>query len=369
MTNSATMRPPKSQRPVAIWLFGVAAMIFVMVIIGGVTRLTDSGLSMVTWKPVTGWLPPLSEADWQALFAQYRLSPQFLKQFPDLTLGGFKGIFWLEYIHRLWGRLIGVVFGLPFLWFLVTLRLRVRMILPLIVLFLLGAAQGALGWWMVKSGLVNEPAVSQYRLAAHLALAVLLYVAVVWVGLGAGQPRGGPQGSGLLCSWVWLTALLVLMTVISGAFVAGLVAGKIHNTFPYMGGKWIPQDYASGAPLLTNAFENPVAAQFHHRLLAVATAVAVLLLWLGCFIGRSHRVLRGAATVALLAVILQVFLGIETLLAAVPVWLGALHQAGALVLITAMIWVVHNTRSARIGDGRSALPGRGDAGEEVSSSP
>ena len=157
MTNSATMRPPKSQHPVAIWLFIVAAMIFVMVIIGGVTRLTDSGLSMVTWKPVTGWLPPLSEADWQALFAQYRLSPQFLKQFPDLTLGGFKGIFWLEYIHRLWGRLIGVVFGLPFLWFLVTLRLRVQMILPLIVLFLLGAAQGALGWWMVKSGLVNEP--------------------------------------------------------------------------------------------------------------------------------------------------------------------------------------------------------------------
>jgi cytochrome c oxidase assembly protein subunit 15 len=222
---------------------------------------------------------------------------------------------------------------------------------------------------MVKSGLVNEPVVSQYRLAAHLGLAILLYVAVVWVGLGAGQPRGRPQGSGMVRFWSWLTALMVLVTVISGAFVAGLDAGKIHNTFPMMGGAWVPHDYASGAPPLVNAFENPVAAQFHHRLLAVATGVAVLVLWLGCFMGRSHRVLRGAATVALLALALQIFLGIETLLAAVPVWLGALHQAGAMVLITAMIWVVHNTYSARIGDGRSALPGRSEAAGDASSSP
>ncbi len=366
MTISATITPRSTGRAVAIWLFVVAAMIFAMVILGGVTRLTDSGLSMVTWRPITGWLPPLSEADWQALFAQYRQSPQFLKQFPDLTLEGFKGIFWLEYLHRVWGRLIGVVFLLPFLWFLITRRLGARMVLPLFILFLLGAGQGALGWWMVKSGLVNEPAVSQYRLAAHLGLALLLYIAVLWVALGVAQPRGRGQGMGLLRCWVWLTVLVVLVTVVSGAFVAGLDAGLVHNTFPKMGGQWIPKDYASGAPFWTNAFENPVAAQFHHRVLAVATAAAILILWLGCVFGRSHRVLKGAATVALLALILQIFLGIETILAAVPVWLGALHQATAMVLITAMVWVVHNTYGVQIGDRRSKslLPAR-----DVSPSP
>jgi cytochrome c oxidase assembly protein subunit 15 len=343
MTNSAFSDPRPSDRPVAVWLFAVAAMIFAMVIIGGATRLTESGLSIVTWRPITGWLPPLNEAEWQALFAEYRKFPQFLKQFPDLTLAGFKEIFWLEYIHRVWGRLIGVAFLLPFLWFLVTRRIRARMVLPLLLLFLLGGAQGALGWWMVQSGLVKEPAVSQYRLAAHLGLAIVLYVAVLWVALGIARPRGTVREGSSLRAWVWATAALVFITVLSGAFVAGLDAGKVHNTFPRMGGQWIPADYMGGSGVFANAFENPVAVQFHHRVLALLTTAAIVLLWFACFFGPVAPVLRGAATVLLLALALQVFLGIETLLAAVPVWLGVLHQAGAMLLVTAMVWMVHNT--------------------------
>ena len=342
MTISAIRTDRPSGRPVAVWLFVVAAMTFAMVIIGGATRLTESGLSIVTWRPITGWLPPLNEADWQALFAEYRKFPQFLKQFPDLTLAGFKEIFWLEYIHRVWGRLIGLVFLLPFVWFLVARRIRPGMVLPLLALFLLGGAQGALGWWMVQSGLVKEPAVSQYRLAAHLGLAIVLYVAVLWVALGIAQPRDRIRPAGGPRLWVWGTALFVFVTVLSGAFVAGLDAGKIHNTFPTMGGQWIPPDYSTGAGFFTDAFENPVAVQFHHRILAVLTACAVVLLWFRCFFGECPPVLRGAVTVLLLALILQVFLGIETLMAAVPVWLGVLHQAGAMVMVTAMVWVVHN---------------------------
>lgn len=338
----------KSTKPVAIWLFVVAAMIFAMVIIGGLTRLTDSGLSMVSWKPFTGWLPPLSEAAWQALFDDYKRFPQFQQLFPNLTLDGFKDIFWFEYIHRVFGRVIGLVFLVPFLWFLVTRRLSLRMAVPLAIVFVLGAAQGALGWWMVQSGLVSEPSVSQYRLAAHLALAIALYAYVLWFALGVLQRRGEAQVGGGLRAGAWLVAALTVVTIVSGAFVAGLDAGKLYNEFPFMGKGLIPEDYAAGKPFWQNAFENPAAVQFHHRVLAVVTAVAIVLLWLACLFGRIHSVTRGAAHVLLLALVLQWFIGIEMLLNLVPVWLGALHQAGAMVLLTAFVWFLHNMYGHRI---------------------
>lgn len=346
----------RGPRAVATWLFVVAALILVMIIIGGLTRLTESGLSMVTWKPVTGWLPPLSDADWQALFRQYQQYPEFQKKFPAMTLEGFKGIFWLEYIHRVLGRVIGIVFLLPFLFFLVTRRLPARLALPLGVIFLLGAAQGALGWWMVQSGLVNEPTVSQYRLAAHMSLAVVLYLWVLWVALGVQMPRGAVQVTGGRYGTAVAVLLLAFVTMVSGAFVAGLDAGKIHNTFPLMGGRLFPADYFSARPFFANMFENDVAVQFHHRVLAIVTAAAVVALWLIYRGAGVPTAARRVVTVVLLVAAGQVCLGIYTLLMIVPVALASLHQLGAILLLSSLVWLLHTTRTARIGQRPLADP-------------
>jgi cytochrome c oxidase assembly protein subunit 15 len=341
----------RSTRAIAWWLILVAIMIFAMVVLGGMTRLTESGLSITEWQPITGVLPPLSDADWHELFAKYRESPQFRQQFPDLTLAGFKSIFWLEYLHRLWGRLIGVAFLVPFLWFWLRGRIPKPLAAPLLGLFALGALQGVLGWAMVASGLVDRPSVSHYRLAGHLALAMLIYVGLLWTSLGLLQPRaeialdrGGRQ---------WLRASLVLLalTILAGALVAGLRAGLIYNTFPLMGEALFPGDYWIPDLGLLSLFESRAAVQLNHRVLASATLLSV-----GYLAWRLRRAPARAPALALLAaVVLQYGLGIATVLrfgqapppATEAVALGTLHQAGAMILVTAAVWLAHAARRAR----------------------
>lgn len=343
---AADLRPP--HRAVAIWLFVLAGMVFAMVVLGGATRLTESGLSIVEWKPFLGWIPPMSDAAWQELFDKYKAYPQYQKIFPNLTLAGFKEIFWLEYLHRVWGRVIGIAFLLPFLWFLIRGRLSRAMVPHLVVLFLLGAAQGALGWYMVASGLVERPSVSQYRLAAHLGLAFAIYVYLVWFALGLVSPRVQKGEAGGVGGWTVVTSILVTLTVVAGAFVAGLDAGLIYNSFPWMGEGLIPSDYVvPDKGFLGSLFESRAAVQFNHRALAIVTAAVVVATWIAARRSRVPAGVKWAASLLLLAVLLQVALGIWTLLAFVPVSLGTLHQAGALVVVTATIWLAHRCRSAR----------------------
>lgn len=318
-----------ANRAVAVWLFVCCAMIFAMVVIGGVTRLTESGLSIVQWQPLGGAIPPLSAADWQEAFRQYQASPQYLQVNKGMSLTEFQGIFWWEFIHRLWGRLIGLVFLVPFLWFWATGRLNRSMRLPLATLFVLGGVQGAIGWWMVASGLKDVPWVSPYRLTLHLGMAVMIYGIALWMALGLlGIERHRKAGHGAR-RLSWIVFGLVSCTVLAGGFVAGLDAGQIYNEFPTMGDGLVPPDYRNQAlSWLANSFENHAAVQFHHRVLAMTSVAGVILLWL---VARSRPLVLNA----LLAwVFVQAGLGIATLLAHVPVHLGAAHQAGALILFT-----------------------------------
>lgn len=349
----AEARAAADARAVAWWLAVVAAMVFVMVVIGGLTRLTESGLSITEWQPILGALPPLSEADWQALFAKYRLSPQFQKVFPDLTLAGFKSIFWLEYIHRLWGRMIGVVFLLPFLWFWIRGRIPKGYWPALFALFALGGAQGAVGWLMVASGLVERPSVSHYRLAIHLGLAIVIYAALLWTAFGLFQPRGQVALARRHRGWAKLAFTLIAITIVAGALVAGLRAGLIYNSFPLMGGALVPSDYWLPELGWINAVENRAAVQFHHRLLATATLLAVAYLCWRLRAGEAAPI-RRASWLMLGAVLLQYALGVVTILrfgqapppALEAVAIGTLHQAGAMILVTAAVWFAHAARRA-----------------------
>jgi cytochrome c oxidase assembly protein subunit 15 len=363
-----------NDRVIALWLLACCAMIFLMVVIGGITRLTESGLSITEWKPITGVLPPLSEAAWQAEFEKYKQIPEYRYVHYGMTLTGFKSIFFWEYIHRLWGRLIGVVFAVPFLWFLVRGRIRSGLWPQLAALFLLGGLQGFVGWYMVKSGLADRVDVSQYRLVAHLGLALFIYGAMLWMALGllpqsaTEVPAHAPPPAGLrrLSS---LVVLMVFVTLLSGGFVAKLNAGLIYNTFPLMDGRWIPEGYAQMEPFWRNWFENIPAVQFNHRLLAMSTAAVTVLTWLA-----AQRLLpaatspRRASHVLLAVAALQIALGISTLLLVVPIPLAAAHQAGAVVLLTAAIVLRHRLRApapARVLAADAQAPALGQQGASV----
>ncbi|MCP4329819.1 MAG: heme A synthase [Alphaproteobacteria bacterium] len=334
--------PPPRYRAIAIWLLLCCAMIFAMVVIGGITRLTESGLSMVEWRPLIGWLPPLTEAAWHEVFVKYQASPQFEKVNAGMSLDDFQTIFWWEYIHRLWGRLIGVVFLLPFLWFLVRGYLDRALAPKLVIMFVLGGLQGLLGWYMVKSGLVDRPEVSQYRLAAHLGLAVVIYGYMLWVALGLLTRPATSFGPSHRTAAV--LPFLVFVTLVSGGFVAGLDAGLAYNTFPLMGDAVVPEAYFAMEPAIVNVFENIAAVQFNHRLLAIVTLAATLayVCFAGIY-GIEGRARALAAAIAIFACI-QVGLGIATLLLFVPLPLAVAHQAGALVLFTLAVWLVVELR-------------------------
>jgi cytochrome c oxidase assembly protein subunit 15 len=354
----ADMRFADDDRAIAWWLTIVGVMVFAMVVLGGVTRLTESGLSMVDWKPLLGWLPPMSDSEWQALFERYKQFPEYAKKNVGMDLAGFQSIFWLEYLHRLLGRVIGLAFFLPMVWFWARGRVRKDLRLRLVGLFVLGGMQGVLGWVMVKSGLVDRPSVSQYRLAAHLALAVLIYAALMWTAWGlfmgsresGGEPVRAPR-------WLRVYAVtvftLICVTLVAGAFVAGLDAGLIYNTFPQMGPGLVPPDLWDPKLGILNIFENRVTVQFQHRVLAIGTLFVVFFFWSGARVlrfppadgapGPLQRLApaeRLACSTLMLVAGLQALLGVATLVMFVPVWLGALHQAGALLLVTAGLWVL-----------------------------
>lgn len=346
LTPSRSAAAAPAERAIAFWLIACCAMIFAMVLIGGITRLTESGLSITEWQPVTGVVPPLTHAQWVAEFDRYKAIPQYEAIHPEMTLAQFKGIFFWEYLHRLWGRLIGVVFAVPFLYFLLRGRISRGLAPKLAGLFVLGGLQGALGWYMVESGLVHRIEVSQYRLAAHLALAVAIYAAMLWVALDLLVPRPVAAGRGALRlrHGASLVFGLVFLTMIAGAFVAGLRAGYIYNTFPLMGGSFAPGEYAHLTPFVRNWFENPAAAQFDHRLLAETTWLIIAGLWLiSLRVALAPRA-RWALHALFAMATVQASLGIATLLLVVPLPLAVTHQGGAVLLLTAALVARHALR-------------------------
>ena len=329
-------------RTVAIWLLVCCGLVFVMVVLGGVTRLTGSGLSMVDWRPLLGWLPPLSDADWQRTFDMYRQSPEFLKVNAHMDVDDFKGIFWLEYLHRLLGRTIGLAFAIPFAFFLVRGYIAPRQWPKYLLMFVLGGMQGVLGWYMVKSGLVDNPHVSQYRLTAHLVAALLIYGYMLWVAMSLWFPQDGARHPWYRKT-VLLTALICL-TIVSGGFVAGLRAGEIYNTFPKMGMHWIPPGLNVRDPFWRNLTQNTTTVQFDHRVLAVSTFVVIAIYWLRARNAELPKRAGSAASALLHTALLQVALGIATLLLSVPTVLAASHQGVAMLLLTIALYLVHSLR-------------------------
>lgn len=341
----ALPRAPAAERQIALWLLACCAMVFLMVLIGGITRLTESGLSITEWQPVTGIIPPLGEAQWQAEFARYQAIPQYRAIHEGMTLAAFKGIFFWEYLHRLWGRLIGLVFAAPFLYFLARRRIPAGFAPKLAGIFALGALQGVVGWYMVASGLEDRIEVSQYRLALHLAMAVLIYAAMFWAALDLYFPfplEGESKGGGkALRHGATAILLLVFVTMVAGSFVAGTRAGYLDNTFPLMEGRFVPPGYWHDAPWWRNFFENLAAVQWDHRVLAETTVAATLLLWLASLRAAVAPRLRLAFHLMAAAAALQLGLGVATLLLVVPLPVAVAHQGGALLLLTAGLAVRH----------------------------
>jgi cytochrome c oxidase assembly protein subunit 15 len=334
-----------ARRPIAYWLFACCAMVFATLIVGGVTRLTHSGLSIVEWQPLVGTIPPLSQGDWLDLFAKYQLTPEFQQVNLAMTLDEFKFIFWWEWVHRLLGRTIGLVFFLPFLWFLLRGQLDRALWPKLFSFFVLGGLQGAMGWYMVKSGLVDDPRVSQYRLTAHLGLAFLIFGLMLWTALDllrARVPR--PSSPAGLRRFAAALAGLVFFMVLTGGLVAGIHAGLAYNSFPLMNGDFMPEQMWLIEPWWLNLFSNIGTVQFDHRLVAWALIFLIPILW---WRGRGSNLpprARLALDVFLGWLAVQVALGISTLLLVVPVALAAAHQAGAMVLFGLSLWVNHELR-------------------------
>ncbi|WP_316979627.1 COX15/CtaA family protein [Shumkonia mesophila] len=335
------------QRTVAYWLLAMCVMVYVMVLIGGFTRLTYAGLSIVEWKPLTGWLPPLTLEQWEAAFADYRRFPEYREVNAGMSLDDFRTIFLIEYFHRLWGRVIGVAFLVPFVFFFARGWVDKRLLPKLLVMFVLGGLQGALGWYMVKSGLIDEPDVSAYRLTAHLALAVAILGYMLWVAMGLLVPAAGGAASAATIRRrrvAWGMVGLVFTTILSGGLVAGNNAGFAYNTFPTMDGEWIPEELFALQPLWINFFEDVTTLQFDHRLLALATVAGILAFWAWARrAGLSWRA-RLAIDILAMTVLIQAALGISTLLLVVPLPLALLHQAGAVALFSATLWAAFEMR-------------------------
>ena len=333
----------QQNRAVAIWLLICCGLVFAMVVLGGFTRLTGSGLSMADWRPLMGWLPPFSDAEWQRIFDQYRQTPEFLKVNSHMDVDAFKSIFWLEFLHRLLGRTIGIVFLVPFVFFFVKGYVKASEWPKYLAMFILGGLQGVLGWYMVKSGLVDNPHVSQYRLTAHLFAAFLIYAYMFWVAMSLLFPATGTDRHPWYRKSLGLT-ILTSVTIISGGFVAGLKAGKIYNTFPMMGDYWVPPGTMALEPFWRNFFDNMTTVQFDHRILAVTVLIAVIGFWYKARKADLPARSRPAVNALLHTAVLQVGLGIATLLMSVPILLGAIHQGVAMLLFTVSLYILHSLR-------------------------
>lgn len=340
-------------RAVGLWLLSLAGMIVVMTLLGGVTRLTDSGLSIMEWNPLLGALPPTSQAEWERLFALYRQIAEYKQVNPGMTLAAFRSIFWWEYLHRFWGRLIGLAFLLPFLYFLWRGAIGRRDAWRYLLIFALGALQGLAGWFMVASGFQDRIDVSQYRLAVHLLLAVLLFAAIFWLALDHLDARpthaAEPARRSLRRHGHWLLALVALEIGLGG-LVAGTDAGFVYNDFPLMNGHLLPPDLLHLSPWWRNAGENPAMVQLQHRIVAL-----ILLIVLATFVQRARRAaqagalalaLRGRFHLLAVASALQAGLGVATLMLVVPLPLAVLHQLGAFLLLASLLFVQHGLARA-----------------------
>lgn len=323
-----------------IWLFFSAFMVFAMMVIGAITRLTESGLSMVEWRPLIGALPPMDEAEWQRVFELYQQSPEYKHKNSWMGIDDFKNIFFWEWFHRLWGRLIGVVFALPLIWFWIRGVIPGGYRLKMLGMLVLGGLQGLMGWYMVKSGLVDNPAVSHYRLAAHLSLAMLIMALLIWLGLSlAGAKR---TAHSVLYKHGWAVLFVLTFTIFWGAFTAGLDAGLLYNdSFPAMGGGWLPPDINQLEPFGLNFLENPSGVQFMHRWLAITAVLAALSFW-------ANGILKGAAFPLLHALggmaLVQFLLGLATLFSGVNIHTAAAHQAGAAILLGLLVACLHRLK-------------------------
>ncbi len=320
------------QKKLSNWLFISAMMIFIMIVLGGLTRLTGSGLSIVHWQPLSGILPPVTLEGWQTLFQGYQHSPEYQKINYGMSLQEFKGIFWLEFIHRLWGRLIGIIFLIPLILAWREPQLRIKLFPKLLGIWILGGLQGVVGWYMVKSGLIDNPEVSHYRLALHLFLGFITYGLTLHCAINSRFLFKSNATRVLNKPLYWILCCLFGLTVFYGALVAGLKAGLIYNTFPTMDGNWVPQEFSALDPLYKNFLENHATVQWTHRILASLTVLVSTLFWW------KHRQYH-LATLLLGAVYLQATLGIFTLLFHVPVALGTLHQAGALAVLSVLVFI------------------------------
>lgn len=346
-TQPQTTPEERNRFRVAAWLWCCLFLVAAMVIVGGLTRLTESGLSIVEWKPVTGTFPPMTDEEWDLEFTAYKTTPQAEKVFPDISVDEFKSIYWLEYIHRLLGRVIGLVFLLPLVWFAFKRVLNWQKTLQLTLIFALGGLQGLIGWYMVESGLVNDPHVSPYRLALHLGTGFTLFGCILWQALSFGRRPVPTIGAFMLPApshWLKLFACVVFVCifaqVILGAFVAGLHAGLTYNTFPYMDGKFIPDGLwpEGDVPWYTGLLENITAVQFFHRLCAYGIGMLVPLFWIA---GRSNPHIAHLLPILFAIFVVQFLLGVLTLLFVVPVPLASLHQANALMLFGIVVAILH----------------------------
>ncbi len=382
MTALSPLAPPsqRNRRAVGLWLLGVAALIVAMLAVGGLTRLTGSGLSITQWQPIMGAIPPMSDAAWHDAFAKYQLIPQYRLENHGMSLEGFKAIFWWEWAHRLLGRLIGFAFFVPFLWFAWTGAIARKKWPRMVLLFALGGLQGFVGWWMVESGLETRVSVSQYRLAIHLGVAVILLGAIFWVALeylrspppdascahavatrrstrrppregeveksSSPPPCGEAEAPQVLRVGGIAFVILVFIQMLLGALVAGLHAGLVYNTWPSMDGHLLPEHPFFASPWWINVFENPGLAQFDHRMIAYLTAASAFTLW---SYGRKEGLTglaKRSADAVLYVTLFQIALGVITLLLQTPIALAALHQVVAALLFCAAIWQAFELRRA-----------------------
>lgn len=334
-------------RSVGIWLLVVAALVFAMVVLGGVTRLTQSGLSIVDWDPIMGAFPPITQEQWGEVFAEYREFPEYSEVNDGMTLREFEEIFWIEWAHRFVGRLIGLALIIPTLWFGIRRAVGRRLFVRLLAIFGLVALEGVLGWFMVASGLVDVPRVSPVRLSAHLVLATIIFGTILWTALDVLLPRAGPPGSKQRrprSGWALLGFILLVM--VSGGFVAGTKSGFAYNTFPLMGGRVVPEGLLRYDPLWDNFLENSATVQFQHRILAISLFVTVLAFAVLLLRRSPERRVAIAVWGLIGAALLQVTLGVSTLLLEVPTALAAAHQACALALFGIALFIVHESGEA-----------------------
>ncbi|MEX0945218.1 MAG: COX15/CtaA family protein [Balneolaceae bacterium] len=328
------------------WYWSGAILVLLMVIIGGITRLTDSGLSMTEWEPIMGTIPPMSDAEWIDAFEQYKQYPEYQQVNRGMSLGEFKYIFFWEYFHRLIGRVLGLVFIIPFAWFLIKKKFDAQQIRRSIFLLVLGVGQGVMGWYMVMSGLIDIPAVSHYRLAAHLSLAFIIFGTCLWFAMDLYEKKQYTiQGGSELKKWLYLFSFLLLIQIVWGAFVAGLNAGHIYNTFPKMYQYWLPPELWISEPLVINFFENIVTVQWMHRLVGSLLALIVIVLWIRSYQLKTDMPTKMWSLTLFSVVLLQYLIGVFTLIYHVPVWLGVLHQAVAMILVGILLGFFHHLKN------------------------